>query len=180
LPTPNSKATFKRLENWELVFWELTSDEDDGIVVVEDVERASEAVIEGLKLTLFGEEIRDRLDARIREHEERVKWWKREALRGGESPEDPAAMPEAMCEHQVERHEWRIEVLTFIREHIQPLEYYALIEPDLQFAELLPEEPDWMRPFGSAEIAALARAARDSTQKSAVNGIESQEPITIA
>lgn len=100
-------------------------------------------MIEGLKLTLYGEEIRDRLDARIREHERRVSWWKQQAVREQDA-EDPGKPSVDACEDEVERHEWRIAVLTFIREHIQPLEYYALQERDLDFAELLPERPQWL------------------------------------
>jgi hypothetical protein len=45
-----------------------------------------------------------------------------------------------MCEHEAERHEWRADVLDFIREPLEPLEIYRRDESDLAFGELLPPE----------------------------------------
>jgi hypothetical protein len=53
-------------------------------------------------------------------------------------------MPEHICENEEERHEWRAEVLAFIRDHIEPGAVYRLSEADLLFAELLPEKPGWL------------------------------------
>ncbi|MGH7947359.1 MAG: hypothetical protein ACREF9_20490 [Opitutaceae bacterium] len=49
-----------------------------------------------------------------------------------------------MCENEAERHEWRAEVLAFIRDHVDSTEVYRLGESDLAFGELLPEKPGWM------------------------------------
>lgn len=38
-------------------------------------------MIDGLKLTMTGEELRKRLDQRVKEHERRAAWYKREAKR---------------------------------------------------------------------------------------------------
>ena len=46
-----------------------------------------------------------------------------------------------MCTSEAERHEWRADVLGFIRDHIDASEMYQLGEADLAFGELLPEEP---------------------------------------
>jgi hypothetical protein len=46
-----------------------------------------------------------------------------------------------MCEHEAGGHEWRADVLRFIRDHIEAAEVYRLGEPDLLFGELLPAKP---------------------------------------
>jgi hypothetical protein len=46
-----------------------------------------------------------------------------------------------ICEYEAERHEWRAEVLEFIRDHVQPHTVYRLGERDLEFGELVPEKP---------------------------------------
>jgi hypothetical protein len=50
-------------------------------------------------------------------------------------------LPEHMCEHEAERHEWRADVLEFIRDRIESAEVYRLGEADLHFGELLPQKP---------------------------------------
>ena len=52
-----------------------------------------------------------------------------------------SVLPEHMCTSEAERHEWRADVLGFIRDHIDASEMYQLGEADLAFGELLPEEP---------------------------------------
>jgi hypothetical protein len=102
-------------------------------------------MIEGLKLTMTGEEIRTALDARIRVHERRAEHWHHEAERTPESQtEEHPLLPEEMCENEAEEERWRVDVLTFIRDHIEPSEVYRLDEDDLAFGELLPEKPVWM------------------------------------
>ena len=102
-------------------------------------------MVDGLKLTMTGDELHRLLAARIREHEECAARWRHERERTHEdqTDEDPL-LPEHMCENEEERHQWRAEVLTFIREHIEPGEVYRLGETDLLFAELLPEKPGWL------------------------------------
>ena len=111
---------------------------DDGIVVRE-VEKRDGVMIDGLKLTMTGEEIRTALDERIRVHERRAEQWRHEANRpiGSQTEEEPL-LPTHMCENEVEEEQWRIQVLTFIREHVCPSETYRLNEKDLAFGELSP------------------------------------------
>ena len=102
-------------------------------------------MIEGLKLTMTGEEIRAALEERIRIHERRAEPWQHEAERTPESQtvEHPL-LPEEMCENKSEEEGWRVDVLTFIRDHLDPSEVYRLDAHDLAFGELLPEKPGWM------------------------------------
>lgn len=102
-------------------------------------------MIDGLKCTMTGEEIRALLDERIGVHERRVGHWKRQLARTPEEQtEDESLLPDHLCENEAEREEWHIDVLTFVREHIVPLEIYRLGPEDLEFGELLPEKPGWM------------------------------------
>lgn len=50
-----------------------------------------------------------------------------------------------MCENHVKEEAWRVEVMTFIRDHIDPDETCHLGKDDLDFGELLPEKPGWMQ-----------------------------------
>jgi hypothetical protein len=102
-------------------------------------------MVDGLMLTISGEELRRLFDGRIVEHRRRAKWWKREETRlPEEQAEDEPLLPDHMCVNEVQRHEWRAAVLGFIRDHIEPAEIYRLGEADLAFGELLPEKPGWM------------------------------------
>ena len=99
-------------------------------------------MIDGLKLTLTGEEVRRLLDERSQEHQRRAEWWKDEQERTPENPtDDHPLMPDHMCEHEAERHEWLAEVLAFIRDHVDASEVYRLGKRDLEFGELLPPKP---------------------------------------
>jgi hypothetical protein len=100
------------------------------------------AAIDGLKLTLTGKQVQDLLQERIEAHEGRSEWWKHEQARTPEDQtEDAPLLPEHMCEHEAERHAWRAEVLTFVRDHLDAFEVYRLGANDLEFGELLPEKP---------------------------------------
>ena len=89
-------------------------------------------MIDGLRLTISGDELRGLLDERIEDHERCVARWKREQARTPEEQtEDEPLLPEDMCEHEAERHEWRANVLGFIRDHIEAAEAYRLSEADL-------------------------------------------------
>ena len=97
-------------------------------------------MIDGLKLTLTGEELRQMLQERADHHRASAARWSHEAERTPEEQtEEEPLLPEHMCENEAERHEWRAEVLEFIREHLEPLEVYRLGESDLAFGELLPQ-----------------------------------------
>jgi hypothetical protein len=98
-------------------------------------------MIDGLKLTMTGEELRTRLDERVRVHERRAEGYKRDAKRGRGAQDSNFVLPEQICEFESERHQWRAEVLACIRDHIEGSEVYRLGEEDLEFGEILPEKP---------------------------------------
>jgi hypothetical protein len=101
--------------------------------------------IDGLKVTVPGAELRRLLKQRLDDHRRRADWWKAEEARTPEEQtEDSPLLPDHMCANEAERHEWRADVLGFIRDHIEPAEVYRLGEADLAFGELLPEKPEWM------------------------------------
>jgi hypothetical protein len=108
-------------------------------------EDKKKTTIQGLKLTMPGDEVRRLLDERITVHEARAARWKREQTRGVEDQtEDEPVLPTHMCENEEEEEHWRVAMLTFIRDHIEQGAIYRLGERDLQFGELLPEKPVWM------------------------------------
>lgn len=103
-------------------------------------------MIDGLKLTMTGDELRTCLAERIARHDRQVERWKRELARTPEDQtEEEPLLPDQICENEVERHEWRVDVLAFIRDHVEPGEVYRLGEADLEFGELLAEKPGWMQ-----------------------------------
>jgi hypothetical protein len=100
-------------------------------------------MIDGLRLTIAGEELRRLLEERITAHQLRADRWKREQARTPEEQtEDEPLLPEHICENEAERHEWRAAVLEFIRDRIEPAEVYRLSESDLEFGELCQRSPD--------------------------------------
>jgi hypothetical protein len=101
--------------------------------------------VDGLKLLIGGDELRTLLEERIGDHRRRADWWKREQARTPEEQtEDHPLLPDHICENEAERHEWRADVLGFIRDHVDPAARYRLGENDLVFGELLPETPGWI------------------------------------
>ena len=97
-------------------------------------------MVEGLRLTMTGEEVRKQLQDRVKYHERQVAWYKAEAKREPDPKDEyDFVMPEHMCEYEEERHTWRAAVLAYIREHIEGGEVYRLSAGDLEFAELLPQ-----------------------------------------
>ena len=102
-------------------------------------------MINGLRLTSPGEEVRQLLEQRMEDHRQRAEWWKREQARSlEEQTEDEPVLPKHICENEAEGHEWRAAVLEFIRDRIESVEIYRLSEADLCFGELLPEKPGWL------------------------------------
>src|SRR5262245_50300377 len=102
-------------------------------------------MIDGLKLTVTGEELQTLLEQRIEDHLGRAKRWQHEQTRTpAQQTEDEPLLPEHMCENEADRHEWRAAVLEWIRDHIESSEVYRLGESDLAFGELLPEKPRWL------------------------------------
>ena len=103
-------------------------------------------MIEGLTLTFSGEELRTLLEQQIARHQDRADWWTSETQRTPEDQtEDAPLLPEHMCENEAERHAWRVKVLAFIRDHVEPTETYRVGAADLAFGELLPEKPGWVK-----------------------------------
>jgi hypothetical protein len=102
-------------------------------------------MIDGLKLTISGAELRRLLERRMQEHEQRAEWWRHERVRTPESQtETEPLLPDHICENEAERHDWRAAVLGFMRDHLDPAQVYRIGEDDLAFAELLPEKPGWL------------------------------------
>ena len=84
-------------------------------------------MIDGLKLTFTGDELRRLLEARIASHNMSADRWRSEESRTPESEtEDAPLLPDHICEHETERHEWRASVLEFIRSHIEQQATYCL------------------------------------------------------
>jgi hypothetical protein len=102
-------------------------------------------MIEGLRLTIPGEQLRGMLEQRVVEHLQRADRWKLQRTRTVEDQtEDEPLLPDHICENEAERHEWRAAVLAFIRDRIESAEVYRLGEDDLAFGELLPDKPGWL------------------------------------
>jgi hypothetical protein len=99
-------------------------------------------MIDGLKLTMTGEELRGRLQERVERHRRIVAHYEHEATREPDPKvEYDYVMPQQMCEYEQELHGWRSEVLEYIRDHIERGEIYRLAAADLAFGEILPEMP---------------------------------------
>jgi hypothetical protein len=99
-------------------------------------------MIEGLRITITGEELRHLLAEREEQHRLSAERWKAEMLRTPQDQtEEAPLLPEHMCENEAGREEWRADVLEFLREHLEPLEVYRLGQADLEFGELLPSKP---------------------------------------
>jgi hypothetical protein len=102
-------------------------------------------MIDGLKLTLTGEELRTLLAEGAARHRACASSWSHEAARTPEDQtEDAPLFPTHMCENEASRQTWLADVLEFLEEHVEPAEIYRLGEADLAFGELLPVKPEWM------------------------------------
>jgi hypothetical protein len=113
--------------------------------------------IDGLKLTFPGEELRTLLDTRRQAHEAKAERWRHELTRGpGDESVDRPVLPDQICENEALEEQWQAEVLAFIRDHIEPEEVYLLGKGDLEFGDLLPEKPGWMKQAEDEERTALA------------------------
>ena len=99
-------------------------------------------MIDGFKLTIPGDKLHALLEQRIEQHKRCEDRWAREQTRtAADQTDDEPLLPDDMCRNEHERHAWRIEVLTFLRDHIDRGETYRLGETDLEFGELLPAAP---------------------------------------
>ena len=97
--------------------------------------------IEGLMLTISGDEMQRLLDERIADHQRSLAYWNDEITRAAGGQTVPGA--DQLIAREAIRHQWRIDVLTFIREHVETVDNYRIGERDLLFAELLPARP-WL------------------------------------
>ena len=121
------------------------------------VDCGSGVPIDGLKLSFPGEELRTLLDTRRQAHEANAARWRHELTRGPEDQtKDEPLLPDQMCENEALEEEWQAEVLAFIQDHIEPEEVYLLGKSDLEFGDLLPEKPGWMKQAEDEERTALA------------------------
>ncbi len=94
-------------------------------------------MIDGLKLTMSGIELRTKLDERIRWHTQCAADYGAQLNDRGD--DDHALLPTSVLEGEIGRSRDQIETLTLIREHIVADEIYLLGEFDLRFADLLPD-----------------------------------------
>jgi hypothetical protein len=102
-------------------------------------------MIDGLKLTFSGDELRTLLEQGMKRHEESARRWMSESPRTQDDAADDAPLlPSHICENEAERYAWRATVLAFIRDHIERDETYRLGTADLEYGELLPERPGWV------------------------------------
>jgi hypothetical protein len=102
-------------------------------------------MIDGLKVTLTGEDLRKMLEVRAAERRAAAARWDRERERGLETvTEETPQLPDHMCENEADRQEWHATVLAFLRDHLDPSEVYRLDLADLELADLLPPKPDWL------------------------------------
>ena len=96
-------------------------------------------MIEGLKLTMTGVQLRANIDERIRWHQKEIARFatlqKTQAARASDH-----AMSRAGLERAVSEAERRIDLLMFIRDYLVANEVYRLGEFDLRFADLLPDD----------------------------------------
>lgn len=94
-------------------------------------------MIDGLKLTMSGGELRELLEARIGWHRGRVLDYARELQRQDEDDSVEIRLPEHVVEHMRDEHESRADTLTLIRDHVIEGEVYLLGREDLIFAEMI-------------------------------------------
>ena len=136
-------------------------------------------MIEGLKLTFSGEELRTLLEAQIQRHEQRADWWTHEQSRTPEdATEDEPLLPDHICTHEAERHVWRSRVLTFIRDHVETTETYRLDAANLESGELLPVPPGWLEQEEYEERTRVAFGLERLTK--AVTGLVSTRTVDVA
>ena len=101
-------------------------------------------MIDGLKLTMTGEQLRSNLEGRIRWHQAEIRrvttqLKKAESLEAGSE----VVYRTRLLEGEIGRAERQIEALSFIRDYVVADEVYRLGEYDLRFADLLPDEEPW-------------------------------------
>jgi hypothetical protein len=104
--------------------------------------RTGSVVIDGLKLTMTGGQLRSSLESRMRWHQSEVDRMSQLLKTPGRSFEE-GRCADRVLEDEIGRAQRRIDVLTFVREYILADEVYQLGEFDLRFADLLPDDDGW-------------------------------------
>ena len=119
-------------------------------------------MFDGLKVTVTGEDLRTLIEQRVAEHQRQAARWTDEAGRTqADDTEEASLLPTHICENEAARSEWRAARLNFLLDHLDPSETYLLGEPDLEFGELLPEEPEMHGPDYSDDAENPVTAAPD-------------------
>ncbi len=99
-------------------------------------------MIDGLKLTMQGDALREMVEERIAAHERAVARYRENlAMDPKDQTDDNPCLPDHLLENMIDEREASISALTLIRDHIVPGEAYRLDKRDLQFADLLPPDP---------------------------------------
>ena len=101
------------------------------------------AVIDGLKLTMTGEQLIEKLNERIEDYEGNIRYYERIAGAPATGADDDSQLPAHQIEHEIARSRRQLVALSFIRDYIVRGEVYLLGEFDLRFADLLPDD-DWL------------------------------------
>lgn len=142
----------------------LTRVERQGIVVHDGLKHVASAlrepgevrtgsrVIDGLKVTMTGAQLRHEIELRIQWHHREAQRWSKLLEAPNRSIDDYPGSDD-MLEHELRKTRARIEALTFIRDYIALDEVYRLGEFDLRFADLLPEDDLWDCSCGSGDVA---------------------------
>jgi hypothetical protein len=100
-------------------------------------------MIDGLKLAMSGDEVSSLLDGRI-ERIRAIIGIKRDAIAGnGPAPRTDyvSQVPAEVVEDEIRQHQYRICVLTIVRDHVLRGETYLIGQKDIEFGELLPDPP---------------------------------------
>jgi hypothetical protein len=113
-------------------------------------------VIEGLKLTMTGTQLRSSLTERVRWHQGEMDRMSAQLTTHRALVEAPYA--DRVLEDEISRAQRRIDVLSFIRDYIVADEVYRLGEFDLRFADLLPDDDGWDETFGIRRVSPALRS----------------------
>jgi hypothetical protein len=103
--------------------------------------RTGSVVIDGLKLSMTGGQLRSHLAERIRWHQTEMDRMAEQLHAHRSLVEGPYV--DRLLEDEIGQARRRIDVLTFIRDYIVADEVYLLGEFDLRFADLLPDDDGW-------------------------------------
>jgi len=126
--------------------------------------RTGSVVIDGLKLTMTGAQLRSNLEERIRWHQTEMDRMAEQLKTHRSLVEGPYA--DRLLEDEISRAQRRIDVLTFIRDYIVADEVYRLGEFDLRFADLLPDDDGWDgEAFGIRRAAPTLRPSAEGSPR---------------